>query len=112
MVCRLTLKLYLIDKNNEQYNLIHNPCFASTDQLPSVKLTRLVDGWLVYGVKCHFQQYFSYNMEVSFIGGGYQSTPEKKKPAASHWQTLSHNVVSSTPRLNGVRTHSVSGDRH
>jgi len=27
-------------------------------------------------------------------------------------QTLSHNVVSSTLRLNGIRTHSVSGDRH
>jgi len=26
--------------------------------------------------------------------------------------TLSHNVVSSTPRLSGIRTHNVSGDRH
>jgi hypothetical protein len=25
---------------------------------------------------------------------------------------LSHNVVSCTPRLSGVRTHNVSGDRH
>jgi hypothetical protein len=32
--------------------------------------------------------------------------------AASHWQTLSHNVVSSTPRPSGIRTHKVSGDRH
>ena len=32
--------------------------------------------------------------------------------AASHLQTLSHNVVSSTPRLSGIRTHSVSGGRH
>ena len=31
--------------------------------------------------------------------------------AASHWKTLPHNVVSSTPRLSGIRTH-VSGDRH
>jgi len=30
----------------------------------------------------------------------------------SHWQTLSYNVVSSTPRQNGIRTHNVSGDRH
>ena len=29
-------------------------------------------------------------------------------PTASHWQTLSHNVVSSIPH----RTHNVSGDRH
>ena len=32
---------------------------------------------------------------------------ENHQPIASHWQTLSHNVVSSTPR-----THHVSGDRH
>ena len=25
---------------------------------------------------------------------------------------LSHNVDSSTPHLNGIRTHNVSGDRH
>jgi hypothetical protein len=37
---------------------------------------------------------------------------ENHRPAASHLQTLSHNVVSSTPRLNGIRTHNVSGDRH
>ena len=29
---------------------------------------------------------------------------EKHQPAASHWQTLSHNVVSSTPHLSGIRT--------
>ena len=32
--------------------------------------------------------------------------------AASHWQTLSHDVVSSTPRPSGVRTHNFSGDWH
>jgi hypothetical protein len=26
---------------------------------------------------------------------------------SSHWQTLSHNVVSSTPRLSGVRTQNI-----
>ena len=30
---------------------------------------------------------------------------ENHRPTASHWQTLSYNVVSSAPRLNGVRTH-------
>jgi hypothetical protein len=33
-------------------------------------------------------------------------------PVASHWQTLSHNVVSSTPRLSEIRTHNVGGDKH
>ena len=32
---------------------------------------------------------------------------ENQRPAASHWQTLSHNVVSSTPRLSGIWTHKV-----
>jgi hypothetical protein len=27
------------------------------------------------------------------------------RPVASHWQTSSHNAVSSTPRLGGIRTH-------
>ena len=34
------------------------------------------------------------------------------QPAACHWQTLSHIVVSSTPRLGRIRTHHVSGDSH
>jgi len=38
--------------------------------------------------------------------------PGENRPVASHWQTLSHNIVSSTPRLGGIWTHNVSGDRH
>jgi hypothetical protein len=37
---------------------------------------------------------------------------ENHRPVASHWQTLSQNGVPSIPRLSGVRTHNVSGDRH
>jgi hypothetical protein len=37
---------------------------------------------------------------------------ENHRPAANHRQTLSHNVVSSIPRLSGVRNHNVSGDKH
>jgi hypothetical protein len=37
---------------------------------------------------------------------------ENYRSATSHWQTLSHNVVLSTPHLSGIRTHNVSGDRH
>jgi hypothetical protein len=32
---------------------------------------------------------------------------ENHRSAASHWQTLSYNVVSSTPRLSQIRTHNV-----
>jgi len=44
---------------------------------------------LGYGAYHHFQQYFSYIVAVSFIGGGDRSTKRKPRPAASHWQTLS-----------------------
>jgi hypothetical protein len=30
---------------------------------------------------------------------------ENHRPAANHRKTLSHNVVSSTSRLSGIRTH-------
>ena len=40
-------------------------------------------------------------------GGG-----NRRNPVASHWETLSYNVVSNTPRMSGIRTHNVSGDRH
>ena len=34
---------------------------------------------------------------------------EYHRPATSHWQTLSHNVVSSTPCLSGIWTFVVNG---
>ena len=49
---------------------------------------------------------FSYIEAVSFIGGGIRR--KIHRPVASHSQTLSHNVVSCTPSLNGIRTHNVS----
>jgi hypothetical protein len=68
---------------------------------------------LFFGVYRHVQQYISYIVAVSFIGGGNRSTrripPTCRKSLTN---ILSHNVVSSTPRLNKARTHKVSGDRH
>ena len=40
---------------------------------------------------------FNYIMAVSFIGEGNRSTRENHWPVTGHWQTLSYNVVSSTP---------------
>jgi len=45
------------------------------------------------------QQYFSYIVVVSFIGGGNWRT-----------QSLSHNVVHLA--LIEIRTHNINGDRH
>jgi hypothetical protein len=36
-------------------------------------------------------------LTVGFIGGGNPSTQRKHRFAASHWQTLRHNVVSRMP---------------
>jgi hypothetical protein len=36
-----------------------------------------------------------------------EETEENYRPVESHWQTLSHNVVSSTPPLSVNRTHKV-----
>ena len=33
------------------------------------------------------------------------------RPAASHWQTLSHNVVSSTPAPSDIQTHSLGTNK-
>ena len=40
-----------------------------------------------------------------------EETGENHQPAASHWQSLSHNVVSSIPCPSRIQTHNVSGDR-
>ena len=51
-----------------------------------------------------------YIVVVSFIGGEKRSSRENNHPIASHWPTLSHNVVSSTPRHE--RDSNFSGDRY
>jgi hypothetical protein len=62
---------------------------------------------LVYK-KINMQEYGGYILLVEENG----VPGENQRPAASHWQTLSHNIVSSTPLLSGICTHYVSGDRH
>jgi hypothetical protein len=52
-----------------------------------------------------WHQYFSYIVEETRVPG------ENHRPDTSHWQTLSHNVVSSSPCMNWIRTHNISGDR-
>jgi len=60
-----------------------------------------VSKWkMVYGLWCLKLPsiFFSYILAVSFIGGGNRNTGIKTTDLSpSNWQTLSHNVVSSTP---------------
>jgi len=41
-----------------------------------------------------------------------EESGESHRPVASHWQTVSHTVVSGIHHLSGIRAHSVSGDRN
>ena len=38
--------------------------------------------------------------------------PEKTTNLSQVTETLSHKVLSSTPRLSGIQTHNFSGDKH
>jgi len=51
-------------------------------------------------------------MSITVISFCFISPIINHQPVASHWQTLSHNVVLSTPCLSGIQTHNLSGDRH
>ena len=74
--------------------------------------------YLLYVMLGHYQEYYrhtfswviSWRSVLLVVETGVPR--ENHRPAASHQQTLSHNVVSSTPLLSGIRTHNVSGDRH
>ena len=68
---------------------------------------------LFAGVQCHFQQYFSYiciSWWSVLLVEEIEVPGENHRPAASHWQTLSHNVVHLA--LIEIQTHNISGDRH
>ena len=70
----------------------------------TIKIRCLLGGYIV--LKRHFQQYFSY---IVLLMGDTRVLRENNWLVASHWQTLSHNVVSGTPP---ARTDNFSGDRH
>jgi hypothetical protein len=63
-------------------------------------------------IKPYFQQYFSYIVAARFLLEDIGVSSENHRHVASHQQTLSHNAVSSTPRVSGIWTHNVSGNRH
>jgi len=57
---------------------------------------------MVFNATFNNVQYFSYIVAVSFIGGETGVPVENHQPAVIHFQTLSHYVVLSTPRLSGI----------
>ena len=74
--------------------------------------SNIVFRWNTIYLACIRQGFYHQNC---FIDGGYRSTRRKLSTCRkwlSHWQTLSYNVVSSTPCLSRIWTHDFSDDRH
>ena len=75
-----------------------------------VHLFQLIGMYMVFNVTFNNISVISWRsvllVEEIWVSG------ENHRPVASNWQNLSHNVVSSTPRLSGIRTNNFSGDRH
>jgi hypothetical protein len=59
-----------------------------------------------------FNDTFNYSSDISWLSVVLVEEPGVHRCTANHRQTLSRDVVSSTPRLNVILTHNVSGDRH
>jgi hypothetical protein len=68
--------------------------------------------WHVCGLKYMRIEVMVFNVTFNNISWRsvffVEKTGENHGPAARHWQTLSHNVVSSTPHLSGVWHHNFS----
>jgi hypothetical protein len=78
---------------------LHNMMFGSS--LSPVVCRRAHVLFMLFVFVC------SHIVAVSFIGEGNQ---RNHRTAASHWPTSSHNIISSIPRLGGIRT--LKGDNH
>jgi len=75
-------KFFFLDYRN-MLGVLYETGFAFTSRLPGFTAILWCSGiccfiliWfdLIFGVKCHFQQYFSYIMATSFSGGRSRST--------------------------------------
>ena len=103
---------YLLCRRNTHDSILWwNEIYQLYMSHPTLSLSWL--SYLIWEISLHhFQQYLSYTwLSVLFVEE--TGVPGKKHwPVASHWHTLLHNAVLSTPHQTRIRTHNVSGDRY
>ena len=97
---------FFFRKITKQFNIIADWSIEmwslTSDLIQDVIRCKLVL-WYLMPISTIFQLWWS----VLLV----EETRENHQPDASHWQTLSHNVVHLT--LSGIQTtHNISGDRH
>jgi len=69
--------------------------------LQFVRVFRKLTGLRVFNATFNNISAISWRSVLLVVESGVPG--ENHRPVASHWQTLSHKVASSTPRLSGVR---------
>ena len=82
----------------------------ATQKTPSAEQNKIYWGeGKAYDIQRYFQEYFSYVMAVSFIGGGTRSTRRKPTPCrTSMTNCITYCCIEYTSP--GVRTHNVSDE--
>ena len=68
-------------------------------------------GWFIV-FNATFNNISIISWQLVLLGEETGILAENHRPVESHWQTLSHDVISSTPHHKRFRTHNVSGDGH
>ena len=94
--------------NSCEYKLFHEifQVFNNSSKIALIKL--LLGLWCLTPLSTIFQLY----RDGKFYWWRKPDYPEKTIDLPQVTDTLSHNVVKSTPRLSGIQTHKVSGDMH